>query len=518
MNSMIDLAALVNLVEWLVMASLKTIPLIGLVYIVQKLCRHLLSAAARHLLWFTVLVSLMVPVGWDVNIKVPSDNFFSEVPQVQFEKSAFVQSASSDSTSISAPDLSTLTDATELTDTKIEIGLLIAIVWLVGVVILLVVTLIKSRTYYRIKRHALIVPPDVAELFERSKQKMHFSKHVDLYSSGDITTPIAMGVLHPTIIIPLDIEKALTPEQLQYVLLHELGHIKRHDIVFNWVVSVINIFHWFNPFVWFACRRMRTDMEAACDALVLSHLPKKQHKNYGETLIELSDFLPYSSRAPSAVGILENHHELKERLKMIKQITTMNVKRAVIFGVILVSTTVVAFAKPSQKAVLEQASNVAQTMSLQAFAVVTEKILKMDVSVGAKDADTSVRIRTNISQLDYPALLTQLKQNGFTAYKSNGGIHFIQIQQARDAAIPVVENNKTYFDDEYVTESIKPEKACGSKLLPALRPLVPREGHMTISEATNMIIVVDTYSNIQRLKTLIKQIDDGMQKAESCAN
>lgn len=520
MNSIIELSMLTNFVEWLVVVSLKTIPLILLVLILQRLFRHFFSAAAHHLLWFTVLASLVVPIGWNINIKPSDEQVFAEAPQAQFDDGDFVQQTTVNNASISTPGVSMTSETTWLTVAKNNIRVLIAITWLIGVMILLAVTLIKARAYYRIKRQALIAPLDVAELFEACKQKMHFSKRVHLYCSSEIATPIAMGVLQPTIIIPIDIEKALTPEQLQYVLLHELGHIKRHDIAFNWVVSVINIFHWFNPFVWFACRRMRTDMEAACDAVVLSHLPKKQHRNYGETLIELSDFLPYSARSLSAVGILENHHELKERLKMIKQVTTMNVKRIVLFGVILVGTAVTAFAQPiatpNNPAITAQQKVDIQSMTLQDLAVVAEKTFKTKVLLGQEHSSTIVRINTDINNLDYPTLLTQLKVNEFTAYKSEGVIRFIPTKEARFSPTPVVEKNKTYFSDEYVTEYIKLEKACTDNLMPALRPMVPQTSQLGSSHNPEMFIITDTYLNIQRIKSLIMLVENEMEKPADC--
>lgn len=522
MNLVADMAVLLNVVEWLTLASLKTIPLIVLLLILQRFFRHSFSASAHHLLWITVLISLTIPVGWNMNIQsltelgVETNSSQQESPIDNGLVLASTTEVNHSEPAISERPVATEKYASWINRLANNAGVVAAMVWLIGVVVLLLVTLIKARHYYRIKRDALVVAPDVAQMFEGCKENIHYPKSVQLLCSKHIHTPIAMGLFQPTIIIPLDLENTLSAEQLNYVLLHELGHIKRRDLWFNWIVSLINIIHWFNPLVWFASRRMRTDMEAACDALVLSHLPKKQHKNYGETLIELSDFLPYSSRALSAVGILENHHELKERLKMIKQVTTMNFKSGILFSVILVTSAITAFAQPSQKTSVEQGYVIAQKMTLQAFALMTEKVLKSEVLVNAKDADTPVRIRTNINELDYPGLLTQLKQNGFTAYKSNGAINFIQIGEARNSPVPVVEKNKTYFDDEYVTESIKPEKACSSKLLPALRPLVPQEGHMTTSENPDMIILVDTYSNIQRIKAIIKQIDDGMDKPADC--
>lgn len=201
---------------------------------------------------------------------------------------------------------------------------------------------------------------------------------------------------------------------------------------------------------------------------------------------------------------------------MIKQMTSMNVQCMALLGVILVCTAITAFAQPSQKEPLKSADSIVQTVTLQTFALMTEKALKSDVLVSAEDADTPVRIRKNIEGFDYPSLLAQLKQNGFTAYKSNNAIHFIQTRYARHSPIPVVEKNKTYFDDEHVTDYIKLEKACSSHVLATLRPLVPQDSHLASSHNPEILLISDTYSNIQRIKTIIQQIEDGMKKPADC--
>lgn len=203
---------------------------------------------------------------------------------------------------------------------------------------------------------------------------------------------------------------------------------------------------------------------------------------------------------------------------MIKRITAMNMSFRVLLGVILVCAAVVASAQPSQKQTVESVDSSTQSVTLQTFALMTEKGLNSDVLVSAEDADTLVRIRKDIKELDYPSLLAQLKQNGFTAYKSNGDIHFIQTRYARHSPIPVVEKNKTYFDDEHVTDYIKLEKACSYGVLQTLRPLVPQDSHLASSQNPEMLLISDTYANIQRIKTVIQQIEDEMEKPADCTN
>ncbi|HND56111.1 MAG TPA: M56 family metallopeptidase, partial [Pirellulaceae bacterium] len=44
-----------------------------------------------------------------------------------------------------------------------------------------------------------------------------------------VTVPTVMGVLKPTILLPISLASGLNPEQLESVLAHELAHLRRYD-------------------------------------------------------------------------------------------------------------------------------------------------------------------------------------------------------------------------------------------------------------------------------------------------
>src|SRR5207248_3646996 len=103
---------------------------------------------------------------------------------------------------------------------------------------------------------------------------------------------------------------------LRYVFLHELAHIKRHDILAGWLMAVLQIAHWFNPLVWLASYRMRADRELACDALALSYARENENQRYGDTIIKLLEGFGQSAWAPGLAGTVENGNQTKERIQM----------------------------------------------------------------------------------------------------------------------------------------------------------------------------------------------------------
>lgn len=534
---------LTNSAEWIAIASLKTIPLIAVVLVVQRFFRKQLSAASRHLLWLSVLLSLSIPFGWTLNIsKLPSASLVENVAENKQTTERFNAgkiSVSSDTLTqnISVQNISPEKKSTENKFPTTEeptwaeqIGkhyvMGLAIIWLCGALVFFGLTLARARYFYRLKVNAISAAPDIDSLFNECKRELGIYKSIQLLSTSDIQSPITLGWLNPAVILPHNIEQQLAPDTLKHILLHELGHIKRHDILFNWLACLINMVHWFNPVVWFACRRMRMDMEIACDALVLNHLDKSQRKHYGATLIEISEIPRTSPKALTTLGILENHTELKERLNMIKDFTTMNIKNSIVFGIILTTTSITSLAQPNtaeneKPAVAATSTSDKRTddyIDLKDFAKIAEQELKIKVLVGQNDAQKIIQINLGKEPLNYGQFLTQLKINEFTAYKSKDYIQIITMREARNLSIPIVEKGKTYFEDEVVTDYLKTEKACSGQVLATIRPLVPQYSHLSAYEDARTLIIIDTYGNIQRIKAVIKTLEANLDAPVDCKN
>ena len=56
--------------------------------------------------------------------------------------------------------------------------------------------------------------------------------------------------MQPCILLPEDWGERFNEGSLRHVLLHELLHIKNHDLIWNWASVAVQALHWFNPLVW----------------------------------------------------------------------------------------------------------------------------------------------------------------------------------------------------------------------------------------------------------------------------
>ena len=101
---------------------------------------------------------------------------------------------------------------------------------------------------------------------------------------ADVTMPFACGLRTPVIVLPHE-STDWTPERRTAVLLHELAHVRRHDIVAHTLGRVVSALYWFHPLAWMAARHLRAESERACDDLALACGTRPS--DYAEHLLEI---------------------------------------------------------------------------------------------------------------------------------------------------------------------------------------------------------------------------------------
>ncbi|HEY2064859.1 MAG TPA: M56 family metallopeptidase [Gemmatimonadaceae bacterium] len=87
--------------------------------------------------------------------------------------------------------------------------------------------------------------------------------------SDEAKMPFACGILTPTIVLPVDCDR-WSADRRRAVLLHELAHIRRRDLIGHTLGRLVCAVYWFHPLVWTAAKRLRAESERACDDLALA--------------------------------------------------------------------------------------------------------------------------------------------------------------------------------------------------------------------------------------------------------
>ena len=109
----------------------------------------------------------------------------------------------------------------------------------------------------------------VARVSELSKQIGVRTKPA-LKTCERVVVPFVVGVLKPAILLPSSVATGMTAAELDAVLLHELAHVRRGDLIVNFVQRVAESLLFFHPAVWYVSRQITIERENCCDDVVLA--------------------------------------------------------------------------------------------------------------------------------------------------------------------------------------------------------------------------------------------------------
>ena len=190
-----------------------------------------------------------------------------------------------------------------------------SIVWIVGMVVMLLYTLIS---YLRILKNVREATP----LKE------------NIWVCDNISTPFILGLIKPRIFLP----SSMNEQDTEFVIAHEKAHLKRRDHLWKPFGFALLTVYWFNPVLWVAYILLCRDIELACDEKVIKEMGAEIKKPYSEALINCSVPRKMISACPLAFG----ETGVKGRIKSV-----LNYKKpafwVIIVAVVAVLVTTVCF-------------------------------------------------------------------------------------------------------------------------------------------------------------------------------
>lgn len=109
----------------------------------------------------------------------------------------------------------------------------------------------------------------------------------------------------------------------------------------------------------------------------------------------------------------------------------------------------------------------------------------------------------------YGAFLSILRNNGLAAVTVGGITSVIPVDEVRQFPLPEFdENDSSLHDEEWVTHIIVIRNARAQHLIPILRPLLPKAGHLAAHPDSSAVLIVDRAGNVRRVTELIARIDE----------
>lgn len=112
-------------------------------------------------------------------------------------------------------------------------------------------------------------------------------RRVKLCVSYNVRVPTAIGFVNPIVAIPSWALRDLSAVELNSVLLHELGHLRRWDDWTNLAQKILAALLFFHPAVWWIDSKLSLEREMACDDLVLAET--SDARGYAQCLVSVAE-------------------------------------------------------------------------------------------------------------------------------------------------------------------------------------------------------------------------------------
>lgn len=144
-------------------------------------------------------------------------------------------------------------------------------IWLAGVAVLSARSLAGWALAQRLTRwKASPAGTAVQRAATRMCVVLDIRRPVRILSSAAAEIPAAVGWLRPVVLLPVSALTALTPDQIELLLAHELAHIRRNDYLVNLVQTGVETLLFYHPAVWWVSGQIRAEREHCCDDLAVA--------------------------------------------------------------------------------------------------------------------------------------------------------------------------------------------------------------------------------------------------------
>jgi len=320
------------------------------------------SAGARHLVWLvTVAALLLVPalMAW---APIPVRMLPAELGLVPAAPSNLV--ASSPIRVDATPkggDVSNIVSGSALPSGSIEnrsalsamSGISILLLIWAAVVVMIAGSLgYASLVVRRIVNRARPLDTEdwLTPLWEVS-DRLALDEPPRLLRSEDAKMPFACGLLNATIVLPAECD-GWSLDRRRAVLLHELAHVRRHDLVGHTLGRVACAVYWFHPLVWKAAKQLRSESERACDDLALACGARAT--DYAEHLLDIVTSVRRDT-TPSVALAMARRKEFEGRMLAIldpelRHSSPSRRQSAALIGSLALISIVVGAAAPARRA------------------------------------------------------------------------------------------------------------------------------------------------------------------------
>ena len=348
-----------SFVEITIFSSIMILMVLAIKFIWQKKINFIIIS----FLWVLVLARLLFPITIQSPIHIGS--IFLETEPVSTVEKALVQNDNfaedltadvSNNVQTSSPTANTHIysniDTNQVAETEttgifekmisktksISLWKYIFLIWMLGMAGFWLFNLYHLVDFKaKVNKCRVIRNSTITRILSKHKRIIGINKKIEVIRCNYVNVPITFGLIKPKILIPFGFEEVISEVKLELILRHELYHIKRNDLLKNYLWLLAKSIHWFNPLVWIAYKEYLDDIELAVDNTILNNSHQEVAIDYSQSIIDVLKLSNRVCNIPAAMSFCKDKNKIRKRVdnmikptKKLKSVSTLTVILAII--------------------------------------------------------------------------------------------------------------------------------------------------------------------------------------------
>ncbi|HBI0059380.1 TPA: M48 family metalloprotease, partial [Staphylococcus aureus] len=295
--------------QFLIMSIISSIMTLLLIMIVRIICIKYFKAQLNHKVWLLVVLSIFLPL-------IPINNLLQlNIPGI-LSSDMISHSSKSINHNLSNENTNLTKDlALDIQHHEMPFILIILlVVWFIGLIFFSFKFISAIKQIAFIKDLSIRSPILDNQLKKCINDLNIKEKSIAIIHVDEVENPMVFWLGKYYIVLPTNIMDMMEEEEIDYIISHELIHIKNKDLWGNYIFTIFTSIVWFNPALHLAKKLFNIDCEISCDNQVLTKLSQSNHTSYGKAILKCWAIQKQSVNNFAAKYLLGTQSNLKSRI------------------------------------------------------------------------------------------------------------------------------------------------------------------------------------------------------------
>jgi len=294
--------------------------IVAVMAVIRKFFDKKISPGRKMAMWAVVLTALIIPWRPESKVSVMKDvqklqtvSYRGEYDRADMELHRMMTSNQP------VPDealLRAIEKEERLYAKSRVFDVFLPVIWLGGVAVSCLWHIISAHRLKRKIRAHTVAHGGYDDAAEDCAQLLGIKRRPTIITQNYTDSPAVTGVLRPVVLLP-EYVCSCDEQTVKYILLHEMAHIKRGDMVLNSLIIILHIVYW--PVAWRLLYGIRQDMELANDAAVIKLLDGERQKEYSRSLVYVLANTADNKAYGRIMYMADGTKNIRRRIEMIKQ-------------------------------------------------------------------------------------------------------------------------------------------------------------------------------------------------------